>query len=143
MTIRNMTIDDYDGVYALWASVPGVGLNQVDDSQRGIKKYLDRNPSTCFVAESGGAVAGVILSGHDGRRGFIYHTAVAPSHRHRGIGTALLTAAMGALKNEGIHKAALVVFADNPAGNSFWENRGFILRRDLLYRNKMTGETEL
>lgn len=42
--IRVMTAEDYDGVYALWSHTPGLRLNPVDDSPRGIQAYLARNP---------------------------------------------------------------------------------------------------
>lgn len=134
--IRLMNIEDYDRVYALWLSCAGMGLNDLDDSREGIGKYLNRNPETCFVAQEGEQLVGVILAGHDGRRGYIHHTAVNPAFRGRGIGTALVDAAMAALENCGIHKAALVVFARNKAGNDFWEHRGFTAREDLVYRNR-------
>ena len=131
-----MNIDDYSEVYNLWINTPGMGLNTTDDSEAGIKKYLDRNPTTCFVAEDNGGIIGVILSGHDGRRGFIHHTAVKVWERNRGIGSALVDHAMTALKNEGINKVALVVFDKNEIGNAFWEKCGFTCRDDLRYRNK-------
>lgn len=140
MTIRTMTIEDYEAVYQLWMSTPGMGLNNLDDSREGIEKYLKRNPTTCFVAEKDGKIAGVIISGHDGRRGYIYHTAVAVSEQSQGIGGALVDAAMAALEAEGIHKCALVAFARNETGNHFWENRGFTTRPDLVYRNKTIQE---
>lgn len=141
MTIRNMIIDDYAAVYRLWQNTPGMGLNTTDDSEEGIAAYLKRNPNTCFVAEKSGEIVGAILSGHDGRRGYIYHVAVEPMIQHGGIGTTLVDRAMDALKNEGIHKVALVVFSNNVGGNVFWEKRGFTSREDLVYRNK--GITEL
>ncbi len=125
MNIRKMTITDYDKVYKLWRAVPGIGLNEADDSREGINKYLKRNPDTCFVAEKEDIVIGAILCGHDGRRGFIYHMAVAESEQRRGVGEALLKHAIEALKAEGIRKAALVVFRNNVKGNSFWEKQGF------------------
>ncbi len=136
MEIRNMTMDEYDGVYDLWINTPGMGLNTADDSREGILKYLNRNPNTCFVAKIDGEVIGVILSGHDGRRGFIHHTAVKQTERHQGIGTALVQRALAALEAEGIHKVALVVFSRNETGNGFWEKQGFTVREDLCYRNK-------
>ena len=135
MHIRVMTLRDYDAVYALWLSCKGMGLNDVDDSREGIEKYLRRNPATCFVAETEAGVRGVILSGHDGRRGFIHHTAVHPDCRGMGMGKALVEHALSALKKEGVSKVALVVFARNEAGNAFWEKMGFSLRQDLHYRN--------
>ena len=135
MRIRIMTIEDYDAIYALWLSCKGMGLNNVDDSREGIARYLARNPGTCFVAEEADQILGVIMAGHDGRRGFIYHTSVSPDARGRGIGTRLANAAMDALKAEGISKVALVAFTRNEAGNAFWEKMGFEARHDLTYRS--------
>ena len=140
MEVRLMTMEDYERVYQLWLSTPGMGLNNVDDSREGIAKYLRRNPTTGFVAEKADEIVGVILSGHDGRRGYIHHTAVKTSERNQGIGGALVDRALGALKNEGIHKVALVVFSKNEVGNRFWENRGFEVREDLIYRNKALSQ---
>lgn len=125
-------IGDHDPVYNLWISTPGPGIAQ----------YLKRNPNTCFVALENGEMIGVLLSGHDGRRGYIHHTAVAVSARKRGIGKALLDAAMQALGAEGIHKVALVVFEANETGNRFWGRNGFCVRDDLVYRNKSNHELE-
>ncbi len=136
-----MTIEDYEEVCALWLSTPGMCLNKLDDSREGIKKYLDRNPNTCFVAEKDGGIIGVTLAGHDGRRGFIYHTAVAQVQQRGGVGTALVDAVMDALEQEGITKVALVAFARNEKGNGFWEKMGFALRDDLVYRNKTIRES--
>ncbi len=140
MTIRTMTIDDYEGVYDLWIHTPGMGLNTSDDSREGIEKYLKRNPTTCFVAEEQGQIIGVILSGHDGRRGYIYHTAVLTSFRYQGIAARLIDQAIQAMEQEGIRKVALVAFARNELGNGFWEHMGFTVREDLVYRNKALHE---
>lgn len=140
MEIRKMSIGDYDEVYALWLSCPGMGLNNLDDSREGIGRFLTRNPDTCFVAEADGAVVGVILAGSDGRRGYIYHTAVSPARRREGIGRQLVDAALEALRGIGINKVALVVFGRNEAGNAFWDGMGFADRQDLVYRNKALAD---
>ena len=140
MNIRKMIIADYDKVYNLWLSTPNMGLNNLDDSREGLKKFLDRNPNTCFIAEEDSNTVGVILSGHDGRRGFIYHVTVKPEKRNKGIATKLLNTSLSSLKGEGINKVALVVFNKNTLGNSFWEKRGFSIREDLVYRNKSLTE---
>ena len=143
MDIFPMTIADYDDVYGLWTNTPGMGLNNLDDSIEGIGKYLERNPNTCFVAREEGKLIGVILSGNDGRRGFIYHTAVALSERNKGIGKRLVEKAISALRKEGINKIALVVFENNNIGNGFWEKLGFNKRNDLVYRNKVISDKEI
>lgn len=138
--IKKLTIDDYDKMYALWLSCKGMGLNDTDDSREGIRRFLDRNPDTCFGAFEADMLIGVILAGNDGRRGFIYHTAVSPKHRGKGVGTALVNAALEALGRLGITKTALVVFGKNEVGNAFWEKQGFIVRDDLVYRNRALVE---
>ena len=140
MTIREMVTSDYEKVYDLWIHTTGMGLNNLDDSEEGIAKFLKRNPSTCFVAEQEGKIIGVILAGHDGRRGFIYHTTVNQEYRKQGIGKELADHALDALEKEGSHKVALVVFDRNQLGNAFWENQGFTIRNDLVYRNKSIHE---
>lgn len=143
MKIRKIKKSDWKKILALWQNVPGMGLNNIDDSKDGIIRFLKRNPKTCFIAEENGTAAGTIIAGHDGRRGYIYHTAVLPEFRRRGIATELLARSVDALKKQGIAKAALVVFSDNEAGNAFWEKQGFTKRSDLVYRNKVITEKEM
>lgn len=138
--IRNMTPEDYDEVYALWRSCPEMELNNLDDSRQGVLRFLARNPETVFVAEEGGRVAGVLLAGSDGRRGYIYHAGVRPEFRGRGIGTALVEAALEKLRALGITKVGLLVFRNNDAGSRFWEARGFAAREDLAYRSCVLRE---
>ncbi|MBR4674121.1 MAG: GNAT family N-acetyltransferase [Victivallales bacterium] len=135
VTFRTMLPDDYDAVYALWTSCDGIGLNDVDDSREGITRYLLRNPQTCFVANQDNNIVGVILAGHDGRRGFIYHLAIRPDCRRMGIARALVGMATDALRDCGISKVALLAFVHNTGGNIFWEGMGFTSRDDLVYRN--------
>lgn len=140
MIIRSMNIEDYEKVYDLWKHTAGMGLNTTDDSREGISKYLLRNPNTSFVAEINGELVGVIMCGHDGRRGFIHHTTVKTEYRGKGIGKKLVDSAVSALEAEGIHKVALVAFKKNIPGNLFWEKAGFTERDDLVYRNKNIHE---
>lgn len=139
-----MLLSDYEEIYSLWLSCKGMGLNNLDDSKIGIQKFLERNPETCFVAEekieNESKIVGVIMTGNDGRRGYIYHTAVNPSFRHQGIGKKLVEATLESLKTLGINKVALVVFERNETGNAFWEKLGFTKRTDIIYRNRTIVE---
>lgn len=138
--IRVMNISDYESVYQIWSGIQGMGMRSLDDSQAGIERFLKRNPKTCFVAEKESQIVGVILAGQDGRRGYIYHAAVLPELRGQGIGKTLLEHAVEALKAEGIHKAGLLVYANNEIGNAFWESQGWERRTDIYYRNKSLNE---
>ena len=141
MKIRKMEITDYDKVYQFWLSIPGMGINNLDDNRESIEKYLFRNPTTNFIAQNdSGEIIGAILSGHDGRRGHISHTAVKPAERKKGIGTALVTAALNALRIEGISKVTLTTFTKNEVGNAFWEEPGFITSEDVTYRSKVIND---
>ncbi|MBP3450716.1 MAG: GNAT family N-acetyltransferase [Spirochaetaceae bacterium] len=135
MQIRTMTIADYEKVYALWMSCKNMGFNDIDDSKEGIARFLERNPNTSFVAIENDELLGIILGGHDGRRGYIYHMSVAENHRKKGIGSNLVEKCLESFKNEKISKVALLVFKYNENGNAFWEKQGFILREDVNYRN--------
>ncbi|MBR6366327.1 MAG: GNAT family N-acetyltransferase [Lachnospiraceae bacterium] len=137
-TVKKVTIDDYDEIYKLWASTPQSlrALNPVDDSREGIARYLKRNPDTCFAAVKDGAIVGVILTGHDGRRAIIHHMCVHPDYRRLGIAAHLVALAEEALKKEGIEKVFGLVFKDNDGANAFWERQGYSLRTNLNYRNK-------
>lgn len=136
MEIRTMTIADYDRVYELWMSCKNMGFNDVDDSKDGIARFLERNPKTSFVAIEEEKIIGIILGGHDGRRGYIYHMSVAENYRKKGIASSLLEKCLESFKNEKISKVALLVFKYNQVGNAFWEKHGFVLREDINYRNK-------
>ena len=137
-TTKQVTIDDYDQLFKLWNSTEQSrrALNAVDDSREGIERYLKRNPNTCFAAVQDGRIIGVILTGHDGRRGIIHHMCVHPEFRRMGIAAQLVSLAEEALKKEGIQKVFGLVFTDNEAGNLFWEKQGYFLRTNLNYRNK-------
>ena len=141
-SIRKATIDDYDALYELWNSTEQSrrALNPVDDSREGIERYLKRNPDTCFVAVKNEQVIGVILTGHDGRRGIVHHMCVHPDYRRMGIARKLVSMAEDALKKEGIQKVFGLVFKDNDAANTFWEAQGYSLRTNLNYRNKSLNE---
>lgn len=136
MLIRTMKTDDYQQVYELWLSCKGMGLNDLDDSEEGIRRFLRRNPETCFVAENEDRIIGTIIVGNDGRRGYIYHASVSLEYRKQGIATKLVNKSLEALHQIGINKVALVVFSKNEIANDFWEKQGFTSRNDLIYRNK-------
>ncbi len=129
--VRAMTLADYEGFAALLAGMGGVRLRGAD-SREGVAKYLARNPGHSFVAEAGGRVVGCLLAGHDGRRGYLHHLAVAPAHRNRGLGGALVERALEKLREAGIEKMHADVLPENADGLAFWLKRGWHRRDDIL-----------
>ena len=139
MTIRIMTIEDYPAVYALWDSLPGIGLHEGEDSYEGIAYYLRRNPDTCFVAIENDEIIGAVLCGNDGRRGYINHLSVAQAQQGKGLGRALANACLAAMRKEGIRRCSFVTYRSNDGGNAFWDALGSVRREDALYRSISTG----
>ena len=138
-----MTIDDYEGVYALWMTISGFGMRSIDDSKEGVARFLARNPGTSVVASEDGRIVGSILCGHDGRRGCFYHVCVHEDYRMRGIGKAMVVRAMNALKDEGINKVSLIAFTKNDIGNAFWKQIGWTKREDLNYYDFTLNEENI
>jgi ribosomal protein S18 acetylase RimI-like enzyme len=137
--IRPFAIADYAAARALWVASEGVGLDDTDSRER-IQAFLQRNPGLSAVAEVDGTVIGAVLCGHDGRRGLIYHLAVARSQRRQGVGAALVAASLAALRAEGIRKCHVLVFADNHEANQFWRHQGAKVRTDLTLSTFTIGE---
>ena len=131
MVIREMTVRDYDEVAALWQNSQGVGLSDAD-SREGMARFLERNPGLSFVAREGEHLVGVVLCGHDGRRGYIHHLAVSKSHRCQGLGRALVERCLSALGRDGIGKCHIFVFAENKNTVAFWKNAGWTERVELI-----------
>ena len=141
--IRVMTIQDYDGVYALWKKIRGFGIRSIDDSREGVERFLKRNPTTSVVAVKDKKIVGSILCGHDGRRGCLYHVCVDEAYRRHGIGKAMVVFAMKALQEEKINKVSLIAFAENDIGNAFWNTIGWTERRDLNYYDFTLNEENI
>lgn len=140
LTIRVMTMDDYEDVYALWMGIHGFGIRSVDDAKEGVARFLKRNPTTSMVAFAGEELVGAILCGHDGRRGSLYHVCVREAYRKHGIGQKLVRACLEALKKEQINKVNLIAFKKNAVGNGFWQNLGWTLREDVNYYEYVLNE---
>ena len=141
--IRPMTMADFDKVYDLWMKIKGFGIRSIDDSKEGVERFIRRNPGLSMVAQSNGEIVGAILCGHDGRRGCFYHVCVAEDFRRQGIGTAMATAAMEALRREGINKVSLIAFKSNELGNGFWHKVGWVEREDLNYYDFTLNEENI
>lgn len=136
--LATMTANDYDAVLALWRSTENVGLSTAD-TRESIHAYLDRNPGLSLVARSGDRVIGAVLAGHDGRRGYLHHLAVAPEYRRQGVGTVLVDTCLARLAAAGIQKCHIHLFHQNDDGQEFWASAGWSLRTDLKVMSKSSA----
>lgn len=131
ISYQPFSMNDYEECIDLWNRSPGIALSAAD--VRGeIEKFLQQNKGLCFTARDGGRLVGAVLCGSDGRRGYLYHLAVAVDHHKQGIGQELSQLALKALKQKGIQKCHIFVVADNVEGMRFWQKTGWKKRDDIF-----------
>ncbi len=120
-----MTPGDLPAARELWSEAEGVDVAE-GDSVAELTRYLERNPGLSTVAaDENGRVIGAVLCGHDGRRGFVYHLAVAKVWRGRGVARAMMGRCREGLKQQGLVRALLLVAEDNVGGQHFWRREGW------------------
>ena len=118
-----MTLEDYEGVAAVWKEVemwPHIG-----EDRAWYEAALQRNPGCGFVWRDAGRIVATVIAGWDGFRGSIFHLGVLESHRNRGLGSALLAAAEKKLKDMGIFQINIMVYEQNGFAESLYCRRGY------------------
>ena len=130
LSIRLMTIADYDAVIELMRQTPGISLRDAD-SRAATARYLERNPGLSHIAEAGERIVGCVLCGHDGRRGYLQHLLVVPEFRRQGVANALVEASLHQLEQLDIRKCHIDVLKTNALASSYWESQGWKLRTDI------------
>jgi putative acetyltransferase len=139
--IEAMKLSDFVAVSRLWHNSEGIGLNE-SDTKANIAMHLKRNPQMSFVARKGRTIVGAVLCGHDGRRGYLHHLAVAKNHRGNGIGKKLVEAGFSALARAGITRCNIYLFNSNAEGEAFWLHNGWSKRADLqMLQKAITSST--
>jgi ribosomal protein S18 acetylase RimI-like enzyme len=133
-----MTFEDYDQVAALWEEVemwPHVG-----EDREWFEGALARNPTSSLVWREEGRVIGTVMGAWDGLRGWIYHLAVTKSHRGRGIGSALLTAAEERLRQVGAGQINLAVYEQNGKAQALYLRCGYELIGVKVMRKRFCSQ---
>jgi ribosomal protein S18 acetylase RimI-like enzyme len=96
-------------------------------SVRDFNAYCRRRPDRVVVAAEGGRVVGFVsLDFLDDGTGKIKNLGVAPSHRGRGIGVALVERSLGELRSRGVPRA-VVSTSHVPEACRMYEKAGFRL----------------
>lgn len=141
--IRDMTMADYDEVFALWQNIKGLGIRSIDDSREGVERFLKRNEGISVVAVADDKIVGAILAGHDGRRGCLYHVCVAEEYRGRGIAKSMVKKVLDDIRAEGVNKVNIIAFKKNRLGNGFWTSQGWSMREDVNYYEIVLNENNV
>jgi ribosomal protein S18 acetylase RimI-like enzyme len=117
--------EDYPAVYNLWQNAgPGIHLRRSDQPEE-IARKLERDPDLFLLAELDGELIGSVLGGFDGRRGMMYHLAVANPFRQQGVASMLVDELERRLRAKGCIRYYLLVTTDNDTAIRFYERRGW------------------
>ena len=126
-TIRRAKVEDEAAVTGLWRMT---GLSAPADPQW---LGLIAGPAArVLVAEVDGSLAGAAVASFDGWRARIDHVAVAPAHRRRGLGRALVEEAELHLAHEGAQRVRLIVGDGDEAALALAASAGYVRQRDAL-----------
>ncbi|HUQ44332.1 MAG TPA: GNAT family N-acetyltransferase [Candidatus Limnocylindria bacterium] len=131
VTIRELRGVDGDGLRALWGDA---GFRSLGDDDLSLGRMARRNPGLLLVATEGTRIVGSALGAWDGRRGAIYHVAVAERHRRQGIATRLVAQVEAGLRDLGCSEVRVHVPDDNEGAQAFWSTRGYAARSRLFAR---------
>jgi GNAT superfamily N-acetyltransferase len=138
VTFRSLGETDIGAALGLWNGMPGLLLSAADEPPA-LSRFLARNPGLSWGAFEGDSLVATILTGHDGRRGFLYHLAVAAEFQGQGLSTELMRRALDGLSGVGIGRVNVFVLADNLRGLAFWASAarsGWTKRGDILVFSK-------
>src|SRR5262245_21470301 len=139
MEIRCFRLEDEQAVVALWERC---GLTRPwNDPHKDIRRKLQVRPDLFLVGVLDGEVVGTVMVGYDGHRGWINYLAVAPEHRRKGLGRALMAEAEQMLRQSGCPKINLQVRATNQAVIEFYRSVGFAVE-DVINMGKRLQDDE-
>jgi ribosomal protein S18 acetylase RimI-like enzyme len=126
--------NDYESAVRLWESMEkGVRFSRSDVPVE-IEKKLQRDPDLFLVAEADGDLVGTVIGGFDGRRGMVYHLAVAEPHRRYGVATRLMDELEKRLVARGAIRAYLLVHFENVEARALYEKLDWDwLDEDVIY----------
>jgi ribosomal protein S18 acetylase RimI-like enzyme len=125
MELRTFDLhQDSEAVRSLWMRcAPGIQISPTDDFE-GLRHKLERDPELFIVAVDGQDIIGSVIGGYDGRRGIVYHLAVAPEYRRKRVARMLMELLEERLRALGCYKYYLLVTRENEGALAFYESIG-------------------
>ena len=125
LRLRELTMADYAAVDELWRRA-GLWMRPSDGAEQ-VALKLTRDPDLFLVACAVELVVGVAMGGWDGRRAYIYHLAVDPRWRRRGVADRLMDELEERFRAKGALKAKLQIMVGNDTSTAFFAARGYRL----------------
>jgi ribosomal protein S18 acetylase RimI-like enzyme len=134
--IRPFVASDRRAVVELWAEAfPNDPPHNVSADM--IDRKVRVQPELFLVAVVNGEIAGTVMAGYDGVRGWLHRLAVSKAARRHGVGTRLVRAAESGLAAMGCSKVNLQVRATNADVISFYESAGYVVEEILSLGRKI------
>jgi ribosomal protein S18 acetylase RimI-like enzyme len=124
-TVVTLTTDDYDAVRELW-ELAGLPIRPGGrDSRAQFAAQLAGGTQTVIGARTGDRLVGVVMTTHDGRKGWINRLAVHPDYRRHGLGRRLIGEAERVLQRQGMRIIAALIEDGNDASLALFQQAGY------------------
>ena len=136
ITIRDLTMEDYEAVQRLWAEAGLPFRPNGRDRRDRVTRELERGTAVFLLAETGGELVGVVLGTHDGRKGWVNRLAVAPAYQRRGIASLLVQEIEARLLGLGLDIVAALIETPNRASIEFFQSIGYVHDPEIEYVSK-------
>ncbi len=137
ITVKSAAAEDEQAVVALWHA-----CDLVAASNDPVADFRFAKAGPCsdvlIAVDEVGKVAGSVMVGHDGHRGWLYYVAARPTSRSEGVGRRMVQAAETWLSQRGVVKAQLLVRETNTKVVSFYEHLGFEVAPRIIMSKRLT-----
>ncbi len=135
MIIRSFNVSDTEAIVQLW-EVCNLTRPQ-NDPRRDIERKLTVQPELFLVGTVDGRLAGSVMAGFDGHRGWVNYLAVAPAERGAGHGRRLMDAVERLLAERGCPKVNLQIRAGNEVAIGFYRSLGYLNEEVLSFGKRV------
>jgi len=141
ITIRTLTIKDYEAMVKLWKRAGLPFKPRGRDSERMIERQIKAFPELFIGAFHGDKLVGVVIGSYDGRmKGWINRLAVDPAYRRRGIAQELISQVERALEKHGAAIFCALIETPNKESVRLFRKMGYVVHREILYVTKRKSQ---
>lgn len=130
MKLSRLASSDYENALTFWRRARGMGTTGIETTER-LASFLKRNPGLSFKITDRDEIIGTILCGHDGRRGYLHHLAIAPAYTDQNVARTLIDRSLRSLERHGIRRCHIFISAQNKGGQEFWKSVDWDEQGDL------------
>ena len=123
MNVRPFRTSDEASVIKLWERCEL--LRPWNDPEKDIQRKLRVQPEMFLVGLLEEKLVATAMAGYEGHRGWVNYLAVAPEHRRKGLGRAMMVAVERLLIDAGCPKINLQIRGTNTAAIDFYRRLGY------------------